>query len=143
MMNYYGNNRVEEPNNSNFINFKIFTGFELSIPQTLYIILAIAFIIISILYVIKLFKDKKKTIIKLIVIVLLLISIVALIILKNLSLLFTTPLVIMYISNFFKNDKLKKVFKTSMLELYLFILIQLVVPLIEYSFWVIQQLGKG
>ena len=143
MMNYYGNNMVEEPTNSNFVNFKIFTGFELSIPQTLYIILAIAFIIISILYLIKLFKDKKKIIIKLIVIVLLLISIVTLILLKNLSLLFTTPLIIIYISNFFKNDKLKKVFKTIMFELYIFIIIQLIVPLIEYSFWLTQLWGKG
>lgn len=143
MMNYYGNNMVEEPTNDNFINFKIFTGFVLSIPKTLYIVLAIVFIIISILYLIKLFKDKKKIITKLIVIALLLLSIVSLILLKNFSILFTMPLFIIYIPNFFKNDKLKKVFKTSMFELYIFIIIQLVVPLIEYSFWVTQLWGKG
>lgn len=143
MMNYYGNNKVDEPNNNKYINFKLFTGFELSIPQTLYIILAIIFTIISILYLIKLFKDKKEIIIKLIVIVLLLVSIVALILLKNLSLLFTTPLIIIYISNFILNDKFKRVFKTSMFELYIFIIIQLIVPLIEYSIWVTHLWGKG
>ena len=143
MMNYYGNNKVDKPNNNKFVNFKIFTGFELSIPQMLYIIIAIIFIIIGLLYLIKIFKEKKKLIIKLIVIVLLLTSIISLILLKNLSILFTTPLIIIYISDFFKNDKFKKIFKVSMFELYIFIIIQFIIPLLEYSVWVTQLWGKG
>ena len=143
MVNYYGNNNVEIATNEKFINFKIITGFELSLKQSIYNVISVILIIISICYIFIMFKKKDKVIKKIFSIILSIISILVLVLFKQLSILSIIPVIIMLLADFIKNEKKKTVFKIIAFELYLFIMVQLLVPLIEYLIWVTQLWGKG
>ena len=143
MVNYYGNNNVEIATNEKFINFKIITGFELSLKQSIYNVISVILIIISICYIFIMFKKKDKVIKKIFSIILSIISILVLVLFKQLSILSIIPVIIMLLADFIKDEKKKTVFKIIAFELYLFIMVQLLVPLIEYLIWVTQLWGKG
>jgi hypothetical protein len=135
MVSYYGNNDIQTGNDETLFNFKLINGFVISVPQIVYIVTAVIFIVINFAYIIMLFKNKEKVIKKILAILLTLISLITLILFKNFSLLFSIPCAILFISHFIKNEKAKFIFKLVLFELYFFIIIQLVISLVQYIIW--------
>lgn len=134
MVNYYGNNNVEL-SNKQYVNFKLSSGFEFSLPKSLYIIVSGISLCIGFIYIILLFERKRKVILKIVSILLFLISLLSLIILKNLSLLCSIPLIILCIAEIIENKKIKFTFKLVSFEIYLFVIIQAFYYLLQYLIW--------
>ncbi len=137
IVSYYGNNDVLRPSNEKFIFFKIMPGIELALHQSIYITIVIVCLIISFGYIIWLFKKKDKIIKRIINIVLTVASLVVLILFRSPSLLIILPVILFLISDLIKNKKIKLIFMLVSFELYLFILIQFIVPFIEYIYWIL------
>lgn len=135
MVEYYGNNKIEKGNNDKIFNFKLINGVVFSISKTAYIIISITFICISTIYIIILFVKKEKIGKKILAIILVILSTLTLAILKNLSLLFSIPCIILFISDKIKNNRGKIIFKIAAFEIYLFVIIQMIVPIVQYAIW--------
>ena len=138
MMTYYGNNDIELGNNEILFNFKLLNGVEISITKKAYIITSIIFIFISCTYVVTLFVKKKKVIQKILAILLTIVAIITLLLFKNFSLLFSLPCAILLISELIKHEKIKQIFKIVLFESYFFVIIQLIIPIIQYLIWLTQ-----
>ena len=141
MVEYYGNNKIEKGNNDEIFNLKLINGVELSISKIAYIVISVAFICISFIYVILLFIKKEKILKKSSVIILSIVSILTLILFKNLSLLFSIPCIILFISDKIKNDRGKNIFTIFAFEIYLFVIIQMIVPIVQYVLWLLNSLN--
>ena len=130
MMTYYGNNYIELENNEILFNFKLLNGVEISITKKAYIITSIIFI--SCTYVVTLFVKKKKVIQKILAILLTIVAIITLLLFEKFSLLFSLTCAILLISEFIKHEKIKQIFKIVLFESYFFVIIQLIIPIIQY-----------
>lgn len=135
MMNYYGNNTIELSKNETLFNFKLLNGVEISITKKVYTVISIILILISCTYVIIQFLEKKKIIQKILAILLTIASIITLLLFKNFSLLFSIPCAILLISGFVKHEKVKQTFKIILFKSYFFVVIQLIIPIMQYIIW--------
>ena len=132
------NNDIELGNNEILFNFKLLNGVEISITKKAYIITSIIFIFISCTYVVTLFVKKKKVIQKILAILLTIVAIITLLLFKNFSLLFSLPCAILLISELIKHEKIKQIFKIVLFESYFFVIIQMIIPIIQYLIWLTQ-----
>lgn len=135
LVDYYGNNDVQVDSNYKSVNYKIINGIEFSVNRTTYIALSILVILANLIFSIIMFKKKEKIIKRILSILCIVFATIVLAIFQNFSLLISLPLFIYSITNYIRNEVAKDVSRIILFEIYLLIILQPVIMIIQYIVW--------
>lgn len=136
MVEYYGNNKIFINDNYKFVTFKIINGIQFSLNQAAYITISVILIIVNTTFIIFLFKSKAKIHIRILSILCVILSLALLIAIKCFSLLISIPLTIYFVMRLLKNKLAREISRIILYELYLLIVLQPIITIIQYFIWI-------